>query len=73
MRKENNIKENLNIKEKKRVILKKIKENPNLYNDLNVINQGLVQFYLKNATNHKTIKMVAEILFGYHKGVKEID
>ena len=34
------------------------------------INKGLVQFYLKNA-NHKTIQMVAEILFGYYKGVKE--
>jgi hypothetical protein len=70
MRKDNNIKENLTIKEKKRVVLRNIKQNPNLYNDLNVINRGLVQFYLKNP-NHKTIQMVAEILYGYYKGVKE--
>lgn len=69
MRKDNNIKENLTIKEKKGVILRKIKEDPSLYNDLNVINRGLVQFYLKNA-NHKTLQMVAEILYGYYKGVK---
>tara|TARA_R110000751_G_scaffold99804_1_gene193371 strand:+ start:1213 stop:1422 length:210 start_codon:yes stop_codon:yes gene_type:complete len=61
------------IKNKKRTILKEIKKKPSLYNDLNVINRGIVQYYLKTATKHKRIDMIADILFGFHKGVKEND